>query len=136
MSGINPYLEEIEARLPQNVYRIRFFPENLIVEVDPGQLEEASEGQLGSILDIATKNGLEIDHSCGGVCACSTCHVIVREGAESCNEASEDEDDMLELAPGLTAESRLACQCIPDGSEDVVVEIPGWNRNMVKEVAH
>jgi 2Fe-2S ferredoxin len=136
MSGINPYLEEIEARLPQNVYRIRFLPENLIVEVDPGQLEEASEGQLGSILDIATKNGLEIDHSCGGVCACSTCHVIVREGAESCNEASEDEDDMLELAPGLTAESRLACQCIPDGSEDVVVEIPGWNRNMVKEVAH
>jgi 2Fe-2S ferredoxin len=136
MSGINPYLEEIEARLPQNAYRIRFLPENLIVEVDPGQLEEASEGQLGSILDIATKNGLEIDHSCGGVCACSTCHVIVREGAESCNEASEDEDDMLELAPGLTAESRLACQCIPDGSEDVVVEIPGWNRNMVKEVAH
>ncbi len=135
MSGINPYLEVIEARLPQNVYRIRFLPENLIVEVDPGQLEEASEGQLGSILDIATKNGLEIDHSCGGVCACSTCHVIVREGAESCNEASEDEDDMLELAPGLTAESRLACQCIPDGSEDVVVEIPGWNRNMVKEVA-
>ncbi len=135
MSGINPYLEVIEARLPQNVYRIRFLPENLIVEVDPGQLEEASEGQLGSILDIATKNGLEIDHSCGGVCACSTCHVIVREGAESCNEASEDEDDMLELAPGLTAESRLACQCIPDGSQDVVVEIPGWNRNMVKEVA-
>ena len=136
MSGINPYLEEIETRLPQNVYRIRFLPENVVVDVDPSHLVEASEGQLGSILDIATKNGLEIDHSCGGVCACSTCHVIVKEGFESCNEASEDEDDMLELAPGLQPESRLACQCIPDGSGDIVVEIPGWNRNLVKEVSH
>ena len=136
MSGINPYLNEIETRLPQKTYRIRFLPENKVVEVNPAQLAQACEGQLGSILDIATRNGLEIDHSCGGVCACSTCHVIVREGLGSCNEASDDEEDMLELAPGLQPESRLACQCVPDGSEDVVVEIPGWNRNLVKEASH
>ncbi len=134
MSGINPYIETPEAILPQSNYKIRFLPENVTVEVGHDQLIEASEGQLGSILDIAEKNGLNIDHSCGGVCACSTCHVIVREGLESCNEASEDEDDMLELAPGLCLESRLACQCIPDGTQDIVVEIPGWNRNLVKEV--
>ncbi len=136
MSGINPYLDEIEARLPQKIYRIRFLPENSVVEVNPAHLGQACEGQLGSILDIATRNGLEIDHSCGGVCACSTCHVIVREGLGSCNEASEDEEDMLELAPGLQPESRLACQCVPDGSEEVVVEVPGWNRNLVKEASH
>ncbi|MBF0279964.1 MAG: 2Fe-2S iron-sulfur cluster binding domain-containing protein [SAR324 cluster bacterium] len=134
MSGINPYIETSEATLPQNNYKIRFLPEDVTIEVDAGQLNKASEGRLGSILDLAEKNELEIDHSCGGVCACSTCHVIIREGLDSCNEASEDEEDMLELAPGLCPESRLACQCIPDGSQDIVVEIPGWNRNLVKEV--
>jgi len=59
--------------------------------------------------------------------------IIVREGLESCNEATEDEEDQLDLAPGLTPQSRLACQCVPDGSHDLVVEIPGWNRNLVKE---
>ena len=133
MSGINPYLHPSETPLPQQSYKIRFLPENVTVEVDPRHLTEASEGQLGSILDMAEKNDLDIDHSCGGVCACSTCHVIIRQGIESCNEASEDEEDMLELAPGLQPESRLACQCIPDGTQDIVVEIPGWNRNLVKE---
>ena len=61
---------------------------------------------------------------------------IVREGLETCNETSEDEEDMLDEAPGLTPNSRLACQCVPDGSKDLVVEIPAWNRNMVKEAAH
>jgi 2Fe-2S ferredoxin len=59
--------------------------------------------------------------------------VIVREGEPSCNEATEDEEDMLDLAPGLTPQSRLACQCVPDGSTDLVVEIPSWNRNLVSE---
>jgi 2Fe-2S ferredoxin len=76
---------------------------------------------------------VDIDHACGGVCACSTCHVIVREGSEACSVADESEEDMLDNAPGLTPESRLACQTVPDGSRDIVVEIPNWNRNYAKE---
>ena len=74
-----------------------------------------------------------MDHSCGGVCACSTCHIVVRQGIDSCNEATDDEEDMLDLAPGLEPHSRLACQCVPDGSQDIIVEIPEWNRNLVSE---
>jgi 2Fe-2S ferredoxin len=108
-------------------------PEGKAVTVDPSALPLSREGKPGSILDIADGSGVEIDHACGGVCACSTCHVIVREGFDSLNEASEDEEDMLDEAPGLELTSRLACQAVPDGSSDVVVEIPGWNRNHAKE---
>ncbi len=134
MAGTNPYIESPDTILPQKSYKIQFLPEDITISVDPSQLGEAEEGLAGSILDIAEKNGVEIDHSCGGVCACSTCHVIVRKGESSCNEATDDEEDMLELAPGLHPHSRLACQCVPDGTQDLVVEIPGWNRNLVKEV--
>ncbi|MDF1798657.1 MAG: 2Fe-2S iron-sulfur cluster-binding protein [Planctomycetota bacterium] len=103
------------------------------VSVDLSKAPFSRDGEPGSLLDIALGNGVEIDHACGGVCACSTCHVIVRQGIDTCNEADEDEEDQLDLAPGLTPDSRLACQCIPDGTEDMVVEIPSWNRNMVSE---
>ena len=93
-------------------------------------------GLPGSVLDIAKGHDIELDHACGGVCACSTCHVIVREGFETSNEATEDEEDQLDNAPGLEPHSRLACQCVPDGSRDVVVEIPDWNRNHVSEEHH
>ena len=65
--------------------------------------------------------------------ACSTCHVIIREGFESIPEASESEEDMLDEAPGLELTSRLACQAVPNGESDIVVEIPGWNRNHARE---
>jgi 2Fe-2S ferredoxin len=77
-----------------------------------------------------------MEHTCGGVCACSTCHSIVRQGLASCSEATEEEEDQLEEAPGLTIQSRLSCQCVPDGTMDLVVEIPAWNRNAVKETPH
>jgi len=86
-----------------------------------------------TILEAALEQGFELDHACGGVCACSTCHVIVRKGLESIPEATEDEEDQLDNAPGLTPQSRLSCQSVPDGSTDLVVEIPTWNRNLVKE---
>jgi 2Fe-2S ferredoxin len=133
MGGQNPFIEETEIELPRESYTITFLPANQKVVVDPGSLPYTREGRPGSILEIAEGHGIEIDHACGGVCACSTCHVIVREGLESCNEASEAEEDMLDNAPGLELESRLACQTVPDGTRDVVVEIPGWNRNLVKE---
>lgn len=90
-------------------------------------------GVEGSILDMALALGIEIDHACGGVEACSTCHVIVREGLESCNASGEREEDMLDQAPGVTGQSRLACQCVPNGTCDIVVEVPSWNRNRVRE---
>lgn len=92
--------------------KVRFLP--LDVEVD------VPEGTV--ILDAALDNNIKIDHNCGGNCACSTCHVIVEQGFESLNEMSEDEEDMLDEAEGLTDHSRLACQC--KVTEDLVVLIP------------
>lgn len=133
MAGVNPYITPAEAELPKEKYRIVFLPEGKEVLVDPSQLPYGHNGLPGSILDIAEGAGVPLDHACGGVCACSTCHVIVQEGLESCNEATDEELDQLEEAPGLTIESRLGCQCVPNGTKNIVVEIPGWNRNLVQE---
>ena len=136
MGGSNPFIDEVEARLPETKYTITFRPMDVKVEVDPAAVPYSRDGLPGSIHEIALGHDIEIDHACGGVCACSTCHVVVREGFETCNEASEDEEDMLDNAPGLEAESRLACQCVPDGTRDVVIEVPEWNRNLVREEHH
>jgi 2Fe-2S ferredoxin len=133
MGGTNPFIKPVEAKLPTKKYSITFLPMNEKVEIDPAALPYSRDGQPGSILEIALGHDIEIDHACGGVCACSTCHVIVKQGFESIPEATEDEEDQLDNAPGLTPQSRLACQAVPDGSMDVVVEIPDWNRNLVKE---
>ncbi|MEM1450051.1 MAG: 2Fe-2S iron-sulfur cluster-binding protein [Planctomycetota bacterium] len=133
MGGINPYQEQVETPLPTESYTITFLPEGKTVTVDPSAFPLSREGKPGSILDIADGNGIDIDHACGGVCACSTCHVIVREGIESMPEATDDELDMVDLAPGAEETSRLACQAVPNGTTNVVVEIPGWNRNHAKE---
>ena len=114
-------------------YKITFQPMGKTVEVDPTSLEEPRDGLRGGILQLALEADVDIDHACGGIAACSTCHVIVKEGGASIPEASDDEEDMLDSAPGLTLQSRLACQAVPDGSQDLVVEIPSWNRNLVKE---
>ena len=136
MGGNNPFIEDVQAPLPTRKYTITFQPMNETVEVDPAALPYGRDGLPGSILDIALAHDIDIDHACGGVCACSTCHVIVRQGLDTANEASEDEEDMLDSAPGLEIQSRLACQCVPDGSQDVVVEVPEWNRNHVREEHH
>jgi 2Fe-2S ferredoxin len=133
MAGKNPYITESEVPLPTKKYHITFLPLGKVFEVDPAQLPYDRNGLPGSILDIASRAGIHLDHACGGVCACSTCHVIVRQGLESCNEPTDEELDELEEARGLTTESRLGCQCVPNGSCNVIVEIPGWNRNLVSE---
>jgi len=133
MGGSNPYIDSQAPALPTRPYTITFLPGGEQVEVDPAELPYSRDGQQGSVLEIALGHEIDIDHACGGVCACSTCHVIFREGGETCNEPGDDELDQLDNAPGLEPESRLACQAVPDGSCDVVVEVPSWNRNMVKE---
>jgi ferredoxin, 2Fe-2S len=114
-------------------FKITFLPENRTVEVDSDERPSGGIGEEGSVLDMALGVDIDIDHACGGVSACSTCHVVVKQGLESCNEAEESEEDQLDKAPGLTPQSRLACQCIPDGSRDLVVQVPNWNRNLVRE---
>jgi 2Fe-2S ferredoxin len=140
MGGVNPYIKPAEAQRPQKKYKITFHVletrEVKEFEVDPAALPYGHNGLEGSILDVAEGAGVEINHSCGGVCACSTCHVIVRQGMQSCSDATDDELDMVDQAPGVELNSRLACQCVPDGSADVVVEVPAWNRNAVKEPHH
>lgn len=91
------------------------------------------EGEKGeTIIDVALDNGIEIEHACEMSCACTTCHVIVREGYDSLNEPDELEEDMLDKAWGLEPESRLSCQAIID-SEDLVIEIPKYTINQVSE---
>jgi len=114
-------------------YKITFLPMNVTVESDASAPKPADDGTPGSVLAIAIDGGINIDHACGGVCACSTCHIVVKEGIDSLRAAEDDEEDALDNVPGLTLNSRLACQAVPDGSADLTVEIPDWNRNAVSE---
>jgi len=136
MGGTNPYQTTSEIPLPTQKFRVTFMPMEVTLEVDPADLPFDRDGRPGSILDLAGRAGVEIDHACGGVCACSTCHVIVREGFATLHAATDDEEDMLDQAPGLEITSRLACQAVPNGSQDLVVEVPGWNRNHAREEPH
>jgi ferredoxin, 2Fe-2S len=104
------------------IHRVTFLPLNKTVEVDDERYPLADHGKPGSLLDIALANGIELEHNCGGSCACTTCHVIVKEGEENLSEMAEDEEDRLDTAEGLTIRSRLGCQAVVRG--DVVVEIP------------
>lgn len=88
------------------------------------------------LLEVAVDNGINIEHACGGVCACSTCHVYVEQGMGDVAEATEAEEDRVEEAPGLQMNSRLSCQCEVEGNGPIVVRVPAWNRNAVKEVPH
>ncbi len=135
MGGTNPYIVPAETTLPQKKYKLKITGPDIdvTIEVDPEKIPYNPSGLPGSILDIALGSGLDLDHACGGVCACSTCHVVVTEGAESCNESNDDEDDQLDNAPDLKLNSRLSCQCVPDGTCDITIVIPEWNRNLVQE---
>ncbi len=97
-------------------------PEGAVIDVEPGT----------TLCDAALQNGIEIEHACEKSCACTTCHVIVREGFDSLDEADEMEEDMLDKAWGLEPESRLSCQA-KVGEVDLVVEIPKYTINMVSE---
>lgn len=101
------------------------------VELCPdGAAFEAKAGD--SICQNLLDNDIDMDHACDQVCACTTCHVIVREGYKTLNPAEDKEDDLLDKAWGLEPQSRLSCQAIV-GSTDLVVEIPRYSINMAKE---
>jgi ferredoxin, 2Fe-2S len=104
------------------LHKVTFLPLNKTVEVDDEKYPLADHGKPGSLLDIALAHDIHLEHNCGGSCACTTCHVIVKEGAEHLSQMEGDEEDRLDMAEGLTIRSRLGCQAVVRG--DVVVEIP------------
>jgi len=101
---------------------VELCPEGAVIEAQPGK----------SLCDTLLENGIEIEHACEKSCACTTCHVVIREGFDSLDAADETEEDMLDKAWGLEPNSRLSCQTlVKDG--DLVIEIPKYTINMAKE---
>ena len=124
--------EQVKPTIP-----VRFVLEDPEALTGSEKAEVELSGEAGdTLLDVALHGGINIEHACGGVCACSTCHIYIEEGMKELSEAEEDEEDRVEEAPGLQRNSRLACQCIIEGKGPVVVRVPAWNRNAVKEVPH
>lgn len=99
-----------------------YAPEGASFEVAPGT----------TICDALLEHGIDIEHACGKVGACTTCHVIVSAGYCSLNEIDENEEDMLDRAWGLQPNSRLSCQALVAGA-DLVVEVPRYSINLAKE---
>jgi 2Fe-2S ferredoxin len=116
---------DVAPNTERKVYRVTFLRSNsepVTVEYEPGAMTYHEHGLRGSFLDVALNCGIDLEHACGGNCACTTCHVIVKEGEANLSEMEEDEEDRLYLADGLTLHSRLGCQAVIKG--DVTVEIP------------
>jgi 2Fe-2S ferredoxin len=95
-----------------------------------GATFEAPAGQ--TLCDALLANHIEIEHACEKSCACTTCHVVVRKGFDSLNEPKEKEEDLLDMAWGLEATSRLSCQAVI-ADEDLTVEIPKYTINHARE---
>ncbi len=104
---------------------VELCPDGAVIEATPGE----------SLCDSLLAGGIEIEHACEKSCACTTCHVIVREGFQSLDEAEEEEEDLLDKAWGLEPQSRLSCQAIV-GETPLVVEIPRYTINMAREGKH
>ena len=102
-------------------YKVTFLPMNVTVEVDESRFPLQHDGKPGSLLDIALAHGITMGHNCGGNCACTTCHIVVKQGMGNLSPMLQDEEDRLDMAEGLTLSSRLGCQAVIKG--DVVVEV-------------
>ncbi len=117
---------------PDKLVRVTFLPEGRTVEFEFGTLPYEHHGKPMSVLDVAQNFDVFLDHACGGVCACTTCHVWVKDG-EGLSEAEDDELDRLDMAADQQLNSRLGCQAVITRPGEYVVEIPKWNRNYVSE---
>jgi len=125
----------VEA-IPPKTVRITFLPDNRTFEFELGRLSYAEHGKPESILDVALNFGFHLEHACGGNCACTTCHVVVKKGKELLSEIDDEEADRLDMAADLQLNSRLGCQAVIEKPGEIVVEIPAWNRNYVSEGQH
>lgn len=117
----------------EGIVRVTFLPEGRTVEFKYGTMPYDHHGKPMSFLDVAENFGIFLDHACGGSCACTTCHIWVKEGGQGISEADDDELDRLDMAADLQLSSRLGCQAVITGPGNYVVEIPKWNRNYVSE---
>jgi 2Fe-2S ferredoxin len=113
--------------------RVTFMPEGKTVEFEYGTMPYDHHGKPMSFLDVAENFGIFLDHACGGSCACTTCHIWVKEGDAGISEAEDDELDRLDMAADQQLNSRLGCQAVITGPGEYVVEIPKWNRNYTSE---
>lgn len=113
------------------VPKVTFLPANETFEFETGKLPYKDHGKPASLLDIAMNFGFHLEHACGGSCACTTCHVVVKAGGNNLSEMDDDEADRVEQAADYQLHSRLGCQAVVKG--DVTVNIPEWNRNYVSE---
>jgi 2Fe-2S ferredoxin len=102
-----------------------------VVEFDPETMPFQEHGLKGSFLDVAMNYHVPLEHACGGSCACTTCHLIVKQGMNNLSEMEDNEADRLDTAWDLTTSSRLGCQAVIKG--DVTVEFPLYTRNYVQE---
>jgi 2Fe-2S ferredoxin len=126
--------ESTEKNIPaEKLVRVTFLPEGKTVEFEFGALPYEHHGKPMSFLDVAEINYIFLDHACGGVCACSTCHVLIKAGESGLTPADDDELDRLDMAADQQLNSRLGCQAVITRPGDYVVEIPAWNRNYVTE---
>jgi 2Fe-2S ferredoxin len=101
-----------------------------VIEFSPSKAPFQHDGQPGSILDVLLSHGIALEHACGGNCACTTCHVIVKNGFNQLSDAEEREEDLLDRAPGLTPTSRLGCQAVvEDEDAEIVVVVPRYTIN-------
>ena len=127
--------QEVDLSQPPaaNMVRVTFQPEGKTVEFEYGTMPYDHHGKPMSFLDVAENFNIFLDHACGGACACTTCHILVKEGAAGISEAEDEELDRLDMAPGLELNSRLGCQAVIEKPGNYVVEIPSWNRNYVSE---
>ncbi|TMB43704.1 MAG: 2Fe-2S iron-sulfur cluster binding domain-containing protein [Deltaproteobacteria bacterium] len=103
-----------------------------VIEFDPSRAPFQHDGRPGSILDVLLAHGIHLEHACGGNCACTTCHVVVKKGMERLSASEDAEEDLLDKAPGLTPTSRLGCQAvIEDPDAEIVVWIPRYTINQI-----
>ncbi len=110
--------------------KVTFLPLNRTVEFELDKLPYAEHGRAQSILDIALNFGIDLEHACGGSCACTTCHVVIKKGEALLSAMEDEEADKLDTAADLTLHSRLGCQATVIEPGEIVVEIPSWNRNI------
>ena len=101
------------------------------VEFEHGKLPYDGHGLPESFLNLAIEHGIPLEHACGGSCACTTCHLIIREGEQNLSEMEDNEADRLDTAWELTTSSRLGCQAVIKG--DVTAQFPLYTRNYVQE---
>jgi 2Fe-2S ferredoxin len=101
---------------------VELCPQGMVLEADPGTI----------LIEVLLNNDIDIEHACEKSCACTTCHVVIREGFNSLVAAEDLEEDMLDKAWGLEPTSRLSCQAIIS-DQNLVIEIPRYTINMAKE---